>query len=364
MKNMNKEFINRLAKLQKIAGENGNSIDQTEIMDCFKGCDLEEEQIDCIYQSLKEQGIEIDDSEQQEDEAVDKVIADAALTDDSTRDYLREISRYPVLSHEEEVALATAVQEGLHSSDPKKIEAGNKARDRLTECNLKLVVSLVKKYIGRGLPMGDLIQEGTIGLMKAVEKYDPQKGYRFSTYASWWIKQTATRALTDQGRIIRIPVHVSERINKFNRIKKEFTEKNGYEPSQNEIAEAMNISVKEAAYLMSISQDAVSLDTKIKEDEDGSLGDFIQDMTTESPSEAVEHTLLKETLFDLLKSLMEREREIIILRFGLDGGTPQSLEEVGNKFHLTRERVRQIEEKALRKLRAPHRVRKLEGFVS
>ena len=286
------------------------------------------------------------------------------MTDDSTRDYIREISRYPVLSHEEEVALATAVQEGLHSSDPAKIEAGKKARQRLTECNLKLVVSLVKKYNGRGLHISDLIQEGNIGLMKAVEKYDPQKGYRFSTYASWWIKQTATRALTDQGRIIRIPVHVSERINKLNRIKKEFVEKNGYEPSQSDIAELMDIPVKEAARLMNISQDAVSLDTKIKEDEDGELGDFIQDTTTESPSEAVERTLLKEALADLLNSLMERERDILIMRFGLNGETPKSLEEVGNRFNLTRERVRQIEEKALRKLRAPHRVRKLEGFVS
>jgi RNA polymerase primary sigma factor len=290
--------------------------------------------------------------------------------DDPVRMYLREIGRVPLLSAEEEVRLARRMERGRCEQnkpalmrDYRIIEDGEEAQRRLTEANLRLVVSVAKKYIGRGMSLLDLIQEGNIGLIRAVEKFDYTKGYKFSTYATWWIRQAITRAIADQARTIRIPVHMVETINRLIRISRRLLQDLGREPTSEEIAEQMEISPEKVREIIKVSQEPVSLETPIGEEDDSHLGDFIEDHTALAPADAASHQLLKEQVEDVLDSLTERERKVLQLRFGLDDGRSRTLEEVGKEFHVTRERIRQIEAKALRKLRHPSRSRKLKDYL-
>lgn len=299
------------------------------------------------------------------------VMADIESTlDDPVRMYLREIGRVPLLSAEEEVRLARRMERGRCEQnkpalmrDYRIIEDGEEAQRRLTEANLRLVVSVAKKYIGRGMSLLDLIQEGNIGLIRAVEKFDYTKGYKFSTYATWWIRQAITRAIADQARTIRIPVHMVETINRLIRISRRLLQDLGREPTSEEIAEQMEISPEKVREIIKVSQEPVSLETPIGEEDDSHLGDFIEDHTALAPADAASHQLLKEQVEDVLDSLTERERKVLQLRFGLDDGRSRTLEEVGKEFHVTRERIRQIEAKALRKLRHPSRSRKLKDYL-
>ncbi len=288
--------------------------------------------------------------------------------DDPVRMYLREIGRVPLLSAEEEVRLAQRMERGraerLKATPNRRyVDDGEEAQRRLTEANLRLVVSVAKKYIGRGMSLLDLIQEGNIGLIRAVEKFDYTKGYKFSTYATWWIRQAITRAIADQARTIRIPVHMVETINRLIRISRRLLQDLGREPTSEEIAEQMEISAEKVREIIKVSQEPVSLETPIGEEDDSHLGDFIEDHTALAPAEAASHQLLKEQVEDVLDSLTERERKVLQLRFGLDDGRSRTLEEVGKEFHVTRERIRQIEAKALRKLRHPSRSRKLKDYL-
>jgi len=302
------------------------------------------------------------------------VVADLESSlDDPVRMYLREIGRVPLLTAEEEVRLAQLMERGkaerrraeIYKTAPNRriIEEGEEAQRRLTEANLRLVVSVAKKYIGRGMSLLDLIQEGNIGLIRAVEKFDYTKGYKFSTYATWWIRQAITRAIADQARTIRIPVHMVETINRLIRISRRLLQDLGREPTSEEIAAQMDISAEKVREIIKVSQEPVSLETPIGEEEDSHLGDFIEDHTALAPAEAASHQLLKEQVEDVLDSLTERERKVLQLRFGLDDGRSRTLEEVGKEFHVTRERIRQIEAKALRKLRHPSRSRKLKDYL-
>jgi len=297
------------------------------------------------------------------------VVADLESSlDDPVRMYLREIGRVPLLSAEEEVKLAQRMERGkaerLKANPSRRIvDDGEEAQRRLTEANLRLVVSVAKKYIGRGMSLLDLIQEGNIGLIRAVEKFDYTKGYKFSTYATWWIRQAITRAIADQARTIRIPVHMVETINRLIRISRRLLQDLGREPTSEEIAEQMEISAEKVREIIKVSQEPVSLETPIGEEDDSHLGDFIEDHTALAPAEAASHQLLKEQVEDVLDSLTERERKVLQLRFGLDDGRSRTLEEVGKEFHVTRERIRQIEAKALRKLRHPSRSRKLKDYL-
>lgn len=297
------------------------------------------------------------------------VVADLESSlDDPVRMYLREIGRVPLLTAEEEVRLAQLMERGkaerLKISPCRRyIEEGEEAQRRLTEANLRLVVSVAKKYIGRGMNLLDLIQEGNIGLIRAVEKFDYTKGYKFSTYATWWIRQAITRAIADQARTIRIPVHMVETINRLIRISRRLLQDLGREPTSEEIAEQMEISAEKVREIIKVSQEPVSLETPIGEEDDSHLGDFIEDHTALAPADAASHQLLKEQVEDVLDSLTERERKVLQLRFGLDDGRSRTLEEVGKEFHVTRERIRQIEAKALRKLRHPSRSRKLKDYL-
>lgn len=297
------------------------------------------------------------------------VVADLESSlDDPVRMYLREIGRVSLLSAEEEVRLAQRMERGkaerLKSAPCRRyIDDGEEAQRCLTEANLRLVVSVAKKYIGRGMSLLDLIQEGNIGLIRAVEKFDYTKGYKFSTYATWWIRQAITRAIADQARTIRIPVHMVETINRLIRISRRLLQDLGREPTSEEIAEQMEISAEKVREIIKVSQEPVSLETPIGEEEDSHLGDFIEDHTALAPAEAASHQLLKEQVEDVLESLTERERKVLQLRFGLDDGRSRTLEEVGKEFHVTRERIRQIEAKALRKLRHPSRSRKLKDYL-
>ncbi|WP_322481161.1 RNA polymerase sigma factor RpoD [Thermogemmatispora sp.] len=297
------------------------------------------------------------------------VVADLENSlDDPVRMYLREIGRVPLLTAEEEVRLARLMERGKAEAakpNPNRriIEEGEEAQRRLTEANLRLVVSVAKKYIGRGMSLLDLIQEGNIGLIRAVEKFDYTKGYKFSTYATWWIRQAITRAIADQARTIRIPVHMVETINRLIRISRRLLQDLGREPTSEEIAEQMDISPEKVREIIKVSQEPVSLETPIGEEEDSHLGDFIEDHTALAPADAASHQLLKEQVEDVLASLTERERKVLQLRFGLDDGRSRTLEEVGKEFHVTRERIRQIEAKALRKLRHPSRSRKLKDYL-
>jgi RNA polymerase primary sigma factor len=299
------------------------------------------------------------------------VVADLESSlDDPVRMYLREIGRVPLLSAEEEVRLARRMERGrieqlkpAGERDYRFVEDGEEAQRRLTEANLRLVVSVAKKYIGRGMSLLDLIQEGNIGLIRAVEKFDYTKGYKFSTYATWWIRQAITRAIADQARTIRIPVHMVETINRLIRISRRLLQDLGREPTSEEIAEQMEISPEKVREIIKVSQEPVSLETPIGEEDDSHLGDFIEDHTALAPADAASHQLLKEQVEDVLESLTERERKVLQLRFGLDDGRSRTLEEVGKEFHVTRERIRQIEAKALRKLRHPSRSRKLKDYL-
>jgi len=297
------------------------------------------------------------------------VVADLESSlDDPVRMYLREIGRVPLLSAEEEVRLAQRMERGkaeLSKAAPNRryIDDGDEAQRRLTEANLRLVVSVAKKYIGRGMSLLDLIQEGNIGLIRAVEKFDYTKGYKFSTYATWWIRQAITRAIADQARTIRIPVHMVETINRLIRISRRLLQDLGREPTSEEIAEQMEISADKVREIIKVSQEPVSLETPIGEEDDSHLGDFIEDHTALAPADAASHQLLKEQVEDVLESLTDRERKVLQLRFGLDDGRSRTLEEVGKEFHVTRERIRQIEAKALRKLRHPSRSRKLKDYL-
>jgi RNA polymerase primary sigma factor len=299
------------------------------------------------------------------------VVADLESSlDDPVRMYLREIGRVPLLSAEEEVRLAQRMERGraellksVAIRNHRIVEDGEEAQQRLTEANLRLVVSVAKKYIGRGMSLLDLIQEGNIGLIRAVEKFDYTKGYKFSTYATWWIRQAITRAIADQARTIRIPVHMVETINRLIRISRRLLQDLGREPTSEEIAAQMEISPEKVREIIKVSQEPVSLETPIGEEEDSHLGDFIEDHTALAPADAASHQLLKEQVEDVLDSLTERERKVLQLRFGLDDGRSRTLEEVGKEFHVTRERIRQIEAKALRKLRHPSRSRKLKDYL-
>ncbi len=319
--------------------------------------------IDAMCEKLTDMGVEVlEEQEPEEKKAVEIEplepeeetlgIPEGVGIDDPVRMYLKEIGRVPLLTAEEEVELA------------KRIEAGDEeAKRKLAEANLRLVVSIAKRYVGRGMLFLDLIQEGNLGLIKAVEKYDWRKGYKFSTYATWWIRQAITRAIADQARTIRIPVHMVETINKLIRVQRQLVQQLGREPTAEEIAREMGIEEERVREIMKIAQEPVSLETPIGEEEDSHLGDFIEDQEAPAPAEEASYTLLKEQLEDVLSTLTEREQEVLRLRFGLDDGRPRTLEEVGQMFGVTRERIRQIEAKALRKLRHPSRSKKLKDYL-
>ena len=342
---------------------NGGVLTYGELMTALQEQELTPDEIEDLYETFSNKGIEIvDDSnraqtETEDEKAEDEVDIDLSIPegisiDDPVRMYLKEIGRVPLLSADEEIALA------------KRMESGDEAAQKeLAEANLRLVVSIAKRYVGRGMLFLDLIQEGNLGLIKAVEKFDYNKGYKFSTYATWWIRQAITRAIADQARTIRIPVHMVETINKLIRVSRQLLQQLGREPSPEEIAEAMEISVERVREIMKIAQEPVSLETPIGEEEDSHLGDFIEDQDAPAPAEAASFMLLKEQLEEVLDTLTEREERVLRLRFGLDDGRARTLEEVGQNFGVTRERIRQIEAKALRKLRHPSRSRKLKDFL-
>ena len=346
-------------------GRKRGNLSYREIMDALHGIELTAEQIEEIYEQLGGMGIEvvpesgeIEPLESSETEAhpeeieVDLSVPEGIGIDDPVRMYLKEIGRVPLLTAEEEIELA------------KKMEKGDEeAKRRLAEANLRLVVSIAKRYVGRGMLFLDLIQEGNLGLIKAVEKFDYRKGYKFSTYATWWIRQAITRAIADQARTIRIPVHMVETINKLIRVSRQLLQELGREPAPEEVAQEMEIPVERVREIMKIAQEPVSLETPIGEEEDSHLGDFIEDEDAPAPAEAASFILLKEQLEEVLETLTPREKKVLRLRFGLDDGRARTLEEVGQEFGVTRERIRQIEAKALRKLRHPSRSKKLKDYL-
>ena len=368
------QFLERLAGLLELAKKKKNVLEYQEINDYFKEIQLDSEQTDKIYEYLEAHGVDVlrisddnqddalllnDDDEVMMDgeeeidmEKIDLSVPEGVSIEDPVRMYLKEIGKVPLLTAEEEIELA------------KRMEAGDEeAKKRLAEANLRLVVSIAKRYVGRGMLFLDLIQEGNLGLIKAVEKFDYSKGFKFSTYATWWIRQAITRAIADQARTIRIPVHMVETINKLIRVSRQLLQELGREPSPEEIAEEMNMSVERVREILKISQEPVSLETPIGEEEDSHLGDFIQDDNVPVPADAAAFTLLKEQLVEVLSTLTDREQKVLRLRFGLDDGRARTLEEVGKEFNVTRERIRQIEAKALRKLRHPSRSRKLKDYL-
>ena len=362
------DFLTKLEGLVEIARKNKDVIESDKLNDYFKSLNIDSGHYEKIYDYLESNGITImnindidddlfDDTLPEVDDEADLEIGDditlSIMSDDPVKIYLKEIGNYPLLSMEEEVELA------------KKIAQGDQdASDRLTESNLRLVVSIAKKYVGRGLSFLDLIQEGNLGLIKAVDKFDYTKGYKFSTYATWWIRQAITRSIADQSRTIRIPVHMSEVINKAYRVSRSLLQELGREPTEEEIAAQMNLPVEKVREIMKISADPISLDTPIGEEDDSHLGDFIKDDTIMGPEEAATYTMLQDQIKKLLTTLSEREQRVLVLRFGLLDGRTRTLEEVGKEFNVTRERIRQIEAKALRKLRHPNRARMLRGFDS
>lgn len=346
-------------------GKKTGVLTYNEIMESLQSVDMSPDEIDELYDTFTKRGIDIidngndigpdDDSNLKDDEDdidIDLSIPEGINIDDPVRMYLKEIGRVPLLSADEEIKLA------------KRMEDGDlEAQKRLAEANLRLVVSIAKRYVGRGMLFLDLIQEGNLGLIKAVEKFDYNKGYKFSTYATWWIRQAITRAIADQARTIRIPVHMVETINKLIRVSRQLLQSLGREPSPEEIAKEMDVSVDRVREIMKIAQEPVSLETPIGEEEDSHLGDFIEDHDAPAPAEAASFVLLKEQLEDVLDTLTEREEKVLRLRFGLDDGRARTLEEVGQNFGVTRERIRQIEAKALHKLRHPSRSKKLKDFL-
>ena len=359
-----KTFEDRKKELIEKGKKNGNKITFEELAEQLKGLEVDNDSLDELYNALVENGIEVvsseDDTEggqQNSGGEENLVLSDEEITkdvniNDPVRMYLKEIGRISLLSSEEEMDLSVRIANGDED-----------AKNTLAESNLRLVVSIAKRYVGRGLLFLDLIQEGNIGLMKAVEKFDYGKGYKFSTYATWWIRQAITRALADQARTIRVPVHMVETINKMARIQRQMTLELNREPSEEELAEKMGISVEKVREVMKISQDPVSLETPIGEEDDSHLGDFIKDERSMSPEEYATNEILKEEIGNVLMTLQEREREVLELSFGLIDGTSHTLEEVGKRFNVTRERIRQIEAKALRKLRHPSRAKKLKDFL-
>ena len=364
----------KLVGLLELAKKKKNVLEYQEISDYFKDQPLDAEQMDKIFDFLEASGVDVlritensaddlmldddmdidglDDEEEVELDKIDLSVPEGVSIEDPVRMYLKEIGKVPLLSAEEEIELA------------KKMEQGDEnAKKRLAEANLRLVVSIAKRYVGRGMLFLDLIQEGNLGLIKAVEKFDYRKGYKFSTYATWWIRQAITRAIADQARTIRIPVHMVETINKLIRVSRQLLQELGREPTPEEIAEEMDMPVDRVREILKISQEPVSLETPIGEEEDSHLGDFIQDDNVPVPADAAAFTLLKEQLVEVLGTLTEREQKVLRLRFGLDDGRARTLEEVGKEFNVTRERIRQIEAKALRKLRHPSRSRKLKDYL-
>lgn len=362
------KFQIKLRELLALAKKKKNMLEYQEISDFFSDMQLDAEQFEKILDFLEANNIDVlritdddvddemlldvDDEDEIEVEKIDLSVPDGVSIEDPVRMYLKEIGKVPLLSAEEEIELA------------KRMELGDQeAKKRLAEANLRLVVSIAKRYVGRGMLFLDLIQEGNLGLIKAVEKFDYRKGYKFSTYATWWIRQAITRAIADQARTIRIPVHMVETINKLIRVSRQLLQELGREPTPEEIAAEMNMPVERVREILKISQEPVSLETPIGEEEDSHLGDFIQDNNVPVPADAAAFTLLKEQLEEVLGTLTEREQKVLTLRFGLEDGRARTLEEVGKEFNVTRERIRQIEAKALRKLRHPSRSRKLKDYL-
>ena len=357
----------KLKELLALAKKKKNSLEYQEISEFFKDMELDADEFEKILDFLETNNIDVlrimddddidddiilDDEDEVEVEKIDLSVPDGVSIEDPVRMYLKEIGKVPLLSAEEEIELA------------KRMELGDQeAKKRLAEANLRLVVSIAKRYVGRGMLFLDLIQEGNLGLIKAVEKFDYRKGYKFSTYATWWIRQAITRAIADQARTIRIPVHMVETINKLIRVSRQLLQELGREPTPEEIAAEMNMPVDRVREILKISQGPVSLETPIGEEEDSHLGDFIQDDNVPVPADAAAFTLLKEQLEEVLGTLTEREQKVLTLRFGLEDGRARTLEEVGKEFNVTRERIRQIEAKALRKLRHPSRSRKLKDYL-
>lgn len=371
-------FLDKLKKLVEVAKTKHNALDVTEINDFFVGDNLSPEQMEQIYSFLEEKHIDVipvidesilaeeplllDDDDIETDDGFLKEAEDIELdavdllegigTEDPVRMYLKEIGTVPLLSTEEELELAK-----------RKAEGDELAKERLIEANLRLVVSIAKRYTGRGMSFLDLVQEGNLGLIKGVEKFDYTKGYKLSTYATWWIRQSVTRALADQARTIRVPVHMVETINKMSKMQRKLTLELGYEPSVAELAEALEMSEDKVMEIMQIAREPASLETPIGEEDDSNLGDFVADNNVLTPEGNVESVMLREHIDALLGDLKERERQVIVLRFGLEDGHPRTLEEVGKEFNVTRERIRQIEAKALRKLRNPVRSKRIRDFL-
>ena len=372
----NKKLLEKTKSLIELAKKKKNALEYQEIQEYFRDMNLSEKQLDAVVQYLEEHDIDVlrisegtadededdtllmndepdlEDEEEVDMENIDLSVPEGISIEDPVRMYLKEIGKVPLLTAEEEIDLAKRMEQG-----------DEEAKKRLAEANLRLVVSIAKRYVGRGMLFLDLIQEGNLGLIKAVEKFDYRKGYKFSTYATWWIRQAITRAIADQARTIRIPVHMVETINKEIRVSRQLLQELGREPTPEEIAEEMNISVDRVREILKISQEPVSLETPIGEEEDSHLGDFIQDDNVPATADAAANTMLKEQLEEVLGTLTEREQKVLRLRFGLGDGRARTLEEVGKEFNVTRERIRQIEAKALRKLRHPSRSRKLKDYL-
>ncbi len=362
-------FEAKLAQLTALGRANKDTLEINKVNDFFKGFDLSSAQIDKVYEYLESSGINIItpveeeepteeallDMEHEDDtlllEEEDLNVLATVMSDDPVKQYLKEIGDYPLLTIEEEIELAKRIQKG-----------DEKAKLTLADSNLRLVVSIAKRYVGRGLSFLDLIQEGNLGLLKAVEKFDHEKGYKFSTYATWWIRQAITRAIADQSRTIRIPVHMSEVINKTYRVSRMLTQELGREPSEQEIADVMGLPTEKVREILKVSADPISLDSPIGEEDDSHLGDFIKDERIMGPEEAAAYSMLQDQIAKLLETLTEREQRVLTLRFGLQDGRSRTLEEVGKEFKVTRERIRQIEAKALRKLRHPSRAKLLKGY--
>ena len=399
------KFQEKLTALLELGKKKKNILEYQEISDFFKDMNLDAEKFELVLDYLEHNGIDVlkmtedddtddiilDEEDEVEVEKIDLSVPEGVSVEDPVRMYLKEIGKVPLLSAEEEIDLAQKMEEGnlaqekivilkkrIEESEDeaeiadlkeeiktlqKDVDAGADAKKRLAEPKLRLVVSIAKRYVGRGMLFLDLIQEGNLGLIKAVEKFDYRKGYKFSTYATWWIRQAITRAIADQARTIRIPVHMVETINKLIRVSRQLLQELGREPSPEEIAEEMGMPVERVREILKISQEPVSLETPIGEEEDSHLGDFIKDDNVPVPADAAAFTLLKEQLEEVLGTLTEREQKVLTLRFGLEDGRARTLEEVGKEFNVTRERIRQIEAKALRKLRHPSRSRKLKDYL-
>lgn len=403
---MKAKFQQKLIELLALGKKKKNILEYQEISDFFKDMNLDPEKLELVLDYLEHNGIDVlkisdddddvdddillDEEDEVEVDKIDLSVPDGVSVEDPVRMYLKEIGKVPLLSADEEIELAQKMEDGAVAAEKisilkgrmdnatdeekadlkeeikklqKEVDFGADAKKRLAEANLRLVVSIAKRYVGRGMLFLDLIQEGNLGLIKAVEKFDYKKGYKFSTYATWWIRQAITRAIADQARTIRIPVHMVETINKLIRVSRQLLQELGREPSPEEIAAEMNMPVERVREILKISQEPVSLETPIGEEEDSHLGDFIKDDNVPVPADAAAFTLLKEQLEEVLGTLTEREQKVLTLRFGLEDGRARTLEEVGKEFNVTRERIRQIEAKALRKLRHPSRSRKLKDYL-